>query len=369
MIIDRLRFGALPDGRDVHLFRLRTASEATLEVLEYGGIARSLRVPDRAGALGDVILGYEDLDGYLGDPWFVGGLIGRYAGRIRDGRFTLDGRTHSLDANDGPHHLHGGARGFHRRMWEAAPFASGDGVGVDLRLSDDADGGYPGRVDLHVAYTLTNAHEWIVEFHATADEATIVNPTQHAYFNLAAGAAPDVLGHRLMIQSDAFAATDGALIPTGDLLHVAGTPFDFRSAAGLGARIDDRSLDASRGYDHDFVLNRQGGSDGPAARVLEPRSGRTLEIHTTEPALHLYTGNFLDGSRFGKGGRRFAPRQGFCLETQHLPDSPNHPHFPSTVLRPGEEFRSRTVFAFGVDRGSDRGSRPERPPRVEATRR
>lgn len=359
VIIDRLRFGSLPDGRDVHLFRIRTASEAALEVLEYGGIVRSLRVPDRTGALGDVVLGYDDLDGYLGDPWFVGGLIGRYAGRIRDGRFRLDGREYALEANDGPHHLHGGARGFHRRMWDVTPFASGAGVGVDLRLRDDADGGHPGRLDVHVSYTLTSAHEWIVEFQATADDSTVVNLTQHSYFNLSAGAAPDVLGHRLLIQSDAYAATDAALLPTGDLLHVAGTPFDFRNAAGLGARIDDRSLDGSRGYDHDFVLNRQAGSDAPAARVLEPRSGRTLEIHTTEPTLHLYSGNFLDGSRFGKGGRRFAPRQGLCLETQHLPDSPNHEHFPSTVLRPGEEFRSRTVFAFGVDRALNGRTAPQ----------
>jgi aldose 1-epimerase len=350
VIIDRLRFGTLPDGRDVHLFRLRHGGDVALEVLEYGGIVRALRMPDRTGAAADVVLGYDELAAYLGDPWFIGGIVGRYAGRIRDGRFTLDGREHVLDANDGPHHLHGGARGFHRRMWHVEPFASGSVVGVDLRLADDGEGGYPGRLDVHVAYTLTPANEWIVDYAAEADEATVVNLTQHSYFNLAGGTGADVMAHRLMVNADAFAATDATLVPTGDLLHVAGTPLDFRGGLPIGSRIDDASLRDARGYDHDFVLRRQGDDLALAARVLEPRSGRTMEIHTTEPALHFYSGNFLDGTRFGKGGRRLTPRQGFCLETQHLPDSPNHAHFPPTVLRPGQELRSRTVFAFGTDR-------------------
>ena len=344
-----MRFGSLPDGRDVHLLRLRHASDVTLEVLEFGGIVRALRVPDRTGATADVVLGYDDLAGYLEDPWFVGGIIGRYAGRIRAARFALDGFEHALDPNDGPHHLHGGAHGFHRRMWDIEPFASASGVGVDLRLADDDRGGYPGRLDVHVSYTLTPANEWVVDYEAATDADTVLNLTQHSYFNLS-GTGGDAMAHRLMIHAEAFAATDATLIPTGDLLHVAGTPLDFRGALPIGARIDDPSLGAARGYDHDFVLHRQGDGLASAARVLEPRSGRTLEIRTTEPALHLYSGNFLDGTRFGKGGRRLGPRQGFCLETQHLPDSPNHPHFPSTVLRPGEEFRSRTVFAFGTDR-------------------
>ena len=350
MIIDRLRFGTLPDGRDVHLFRLRLPSDVTLEVLELGAIVRSLRVPDRSGAAGDVVLGYDDLAGYVSDPWFIGGIVGRYAGRIRESRFTLDGRDHVLDTNDGPHHLHGGGRGFHRRLWDIEPFASPSGAGVDLRLSDDGEGGYPGRLDVRVSYTLTPANEWIVEYAAEADDVTVLNLTQHSYFNLSGGASPDVLGHRLLVHADAYAASDATLVPTGDLMHVAGTPLDFRSAAPIGARIDDMSLAAARGYDHDFVLRRPGDAGVTAARMLEPRSGRTLEIRTTEPALHVYSGNHLDGSRFGKGGRRLGLRQGVCLETQHLPDSPNHPQFPTTVLRPGEEFRSRTVFAFGTDR-------------------
>jgi aldose 1-epimerase len=349
VIIDRLRFGTLPDGRDVQLFRLRLTTDVTLEVLELGGIVRSLRVPDRTGAPGDVVLGYDDLDGYVSDPWFLGGIVGRFAGRIREGRFPLDGRTYTLDANDGPHHLHGGARGFHRRLWDVEPFASPSGVGVDLRLRDDDPDGYPGALDVHVSYTLTPANEWIVEYEAETDEMTVLNLTQHSYFNLSGGTG-DVLGHRLLVHADAFAATDAALIPTGDLLHVAGTPLDFRSAAAIGTRVEDAALAASRGYDHDFVLRRPGDTGVTAARLLEPRSGRTLEIRTTEPALHLYSGNFLDGSRFGKGGRRLGLRTGLCLETQHLPDSPNIPQFPTTVLRPGEEFRSRTVFAFGTDR-------------------
>jgi aldose 1-epimerase len=350
VIIDRLRFGTLPDGRDVHLFRLRLPTDVTIEVLELGAIVRSLRVPDRSGLVGDVVLGYDDLEGYASDPWFIGGVVGRYAGRIRAGRFRLDGHEYALDANDGPHHLHGGARGFHRRLWDVEPFASPAGVGVDLRLTDDEQGGYPGRLDVHVSYTLTSANEWIVEYEAEADEATVLNLTQHSYFNLSGGTGADVLGHRLLVHADAFAATDATFVPNGDLLHVADTPLDFRNAAAVGSRIDGPSLMQARGYDHDLVLRRPGDGLVPAARVLEPRSGRTLEIHTTEPALHVYSGNVLDGSRFGKGGRRLGRRQGLCLETQHLPDSPNHPQFPTTVLRPGETFRSRTVYAFGTDR-------------------
>jgi aldose 1-epimerase len=349
VIIDRLRFGALPDGRDVHLFRLRLDGDVTLEVLELGAIVRSLRVPDRTGAVGDVVLGYDDIDGYSSDPWFLGGIVGRYAGRIGHSRYTLDGQEHRLEANNGPHHLHGAARGFHRRLWTVEPFASAAGVGVDLRLSDEAGDGYPGRLEVHASYTLTPANEWIVEYSAETDEATIVNLTQHSYFNLSGGPG-DVAGHRLLVHADAYAAMDATMIPTGDLMHVAGTPLDFRTAAPIGSRIDDASLADARGYDHDFVLRRPGDAGVAAARLLEPRSGRTLEIRTTEPALHVYSGNFLDGSRFGKGGRRLSFRQGLCLETQHLPDSPNRPQFPSTVLRPGETFRSRTVYAFGTDR-------------------
>jgi len=349
VIIDRLRFGSLPDGRDVHLFRLRLTSDVTIEVLELGAIVRSLRVPDRTGAVGDVVLGYDDLEGYVSDSWFLGGIVGRYGGRIAQGRYSLDGQEHQLEANDGPHHLHGAARGYHLRLWDVEPFASPSGVGVVLRLSDEPGGGYPGRLDVEASYTLTPANEWIVEYSAETDEATVLNLTQHSYFNLTGGAG-DVQGHRLLVHADAYVATDATLIPTGDLMHVAGTPLDFRTAAPVGARIDDPSLADARGYDHDFVLRRPGDAGVAAARLLEPRSGRTLEIRTTEPALHVYSGNFLDGSRFGKGGRRLSHRQGLCLETQHLPDSPNHPQFPSTVLRPGETFRSRTVYAFGTDR-------------------
>jgi aldose 1-epimerase len=348
VIIDRLRFGTLPDGRDVHLFRLHQSDGFALEVLDYGGIVRALRAPDRAGTMADVVLGYDDLDGYVTDPWFFGGIIGRYAGRIRDGRFALDGRTFTLAANDGPHHLHGAAHGFHKRLWHAEPFASDAGVGVDLRLADDESGGYPGRLDVHVSYTLTPAHEWIVDYEANADEVTVLNLTQHSYFNLAGRG--DVLGHRVALHADTFAEADATLVPTGALRPVAGTALDFRNGMGIGARIDDPALAASRGYDHDFLVRRDAEGLAPAARVLEPRSGRTLQVATTEPAVHFYSGNFMDSTRFGKGGRRFGPRQGLCLETQHLSDSPNLPEFPSTLLRPGEEFRSRTVYGFGVDR-------------------
>jgi aldose 1-epimerase len=348
VIIDRLPFGTLPDGRAVHLFRLHQSDSFAVEVLDYGGIVRALRVPDRAGTLTDVVLGYDDLDGYVTDPWFFGGIIGRYAGRIREGRFELDGWSVRLATNNGPHHLHGAGHGFHKRLWRAEPFASAGNVGIDLRLTDDASGGYPGLLEVHVAYTLTAAHEWIVDYEATAGEVTVLNLTQHTYFNLAGRG--DVLGHRLAVNADTFAEVDDTLVPTGALRPVAGTPLDFRNGVAIGTRIDDEALRASQGYDHDFVVRRDADGLAPAARVLEPRSGRTLQVATTEPALHVYSGNFMDGSRFGKGGRRFGPRQGLCLETQHLPDSPNHPEFPSTVLRPGEEFRSRTVYGFGVDR-------------------
>src|SRR5438093_3763684 len=269
------------------------------------------------------------------------------------GRFTLDGKTYTLPVNNGPNTLHGGVTGFDKVVWEAEPFRHGDTVGVTLAYtSPDGDQGFPGTLRARVTYTLTPADELIVDYLATTDKATPVNLSQHTYFNLAGEGNGDILGHVLAINAARYTPVDATLIPTGDLVALAGTPFDFRTPTAIGARIDkqDPQLQNGRGYDHNFVLDRSspGGGLIVAARVVEPASGRTLQISTTEPGLQFYSGNFFDGTIRGKGGHVYPLRSGFCLETQHFPDSPNHATFPSTILRPGEEYRSRTVFAFGV---------------------
>jgi aldose 1-epimerase len=303
--------------------------------------------------LGDVVLGYETLDGYLRATPYFGAIIGRYANRIGGARFTLDGRTYRLAANNGSNHLHGGLRGFDKVVWHAEPFRSDSGLGVTLTyVSPDSEEGYPGRLEATVTYTWTDDDRLIMDYVATSDQATPVNLTQHSYFNLAAEAAGTVLDHVLQLDADAFTPVDSTLIPTGEIAPVAGTPFDFTTPSAIGARIDagDQQIRFGRGYDHNFVLRRSGPGLVHAARVSEPTSGRALDVWTTEPGLQFYSGNFLDGSITGKGGRIYARRSGLCLETQHYPDSPNHREFPSTILRPGEEYRSRTVFAFSVAR-------------------
>jgi aldose 1-epimerase len=326
----------MPDGRAVEVFTLANARGLEVRIITYGGIIVSLQAPDRHGRRDDVVLGYDTLDGYLTSSRYVGAIVGRYANRIAQGRFRLDGRTYQLARNNGPHHLHGGTRGFDKVLWEAGPFQNARGAGVLLtHTSPDGDEGYPGSLSIRVTYTLTDANELIADFAATTDRPTPVNLTQHSYFNLAGRGAGDVLRHELMIDADRFTPVDATLIPTGVLAPVAGTPFDFRQPTAIGARIDqpDAQLAIGKGYDHNFVLNRQGSAAElrHAARVVEPVSGRTLEVLTTEPGLQLYTGD----------------RRAFCLETQHFPDSPNQPEFPSTILRPGGEYRSRTVFVFG----------------------
>ena len=300
-------------------------------------------------------LGFDDLDGYLKASPYFGAVVGRYANRIAKGRFTLDGKTYTLPVNNGPNTLHGGVTGFDKVVWEAEPFRHGDSVGVTLAYtSRDGDQGFPGTLPARVTYTLTPADELIVDYLATTDKATPVNLSQHTYFNLAGEGDGDILGHVLAINAARYTPVDATLIPTGDVADLAGTPFDFRTPTAIGARIDkqDPQLQNGRGYDHNFVLDRSspGGGLIVAARVVEPASGRTLQISTTEPGLQFYSGNFLDGTIRGKGGHVYPLRSGFCLETQHFPDSPNHANFPSTILRPGEEYRSRTVFAFGVSR-------------------
>ncbi len=351
--INRAPFGKAPDGTAVEVFTLTNVHGVEVRAISYGGIIVSLRVPDRAGRLDDVALGYDTLEGYLRDTPYFGAVVGRYGNRIAKGRFTLDGVTYRLATNNGPNHLHGGIKGFDKVVWQAEPFRHDSGVGVAFtHVSPDGDEGYPGTLRARVSYTLTDRDELIVDYDATADKATPVNLTQHTYFNLAGAGSRDVLEHELWINADSFTPVDSTLIPTGEIAPVEGTPFDFRTPTAIGARIgaDNQQLRYGGGYDHNFVLRREGSGLGHAARVVEPSTGRTLDVYTTEPGLQFYSGNFLDGSITGKGGRVYRHRFGFCLETQHYPDSPNHPQFPSTILRPGEEYRSRTVFVFGVGR-------------------
>jgi galactose mutarotase-like enzyme len=333
-------------------FTLTNAHGIEVRVITYGGIITSIRTPDRAGHLDDIVLGFDSLAGYLqGSPYF-GAIVGRYANRIANGEFSLDGTTYHLAKNNGPNSLHGGIRGFDKVVWSGEPFQSDSGTGVTLRYtSKDGEEGFPGTVVARVTYTLTPRDELIVDYEATSDKATPINLSQHTYWNLHGSAGGEILDHLLSLDAPAFTPVDSTLIPTGEIVPVEGTPFDFRTATRIGARIgqDNEQLRFGRGYDHNWVLAR-GGKTGlvHAARLVEPNSGRTLDVSTTEPGLQFYSGNFLDGSIKGKGGRVYAHRTGLCLETQHFPDSPNHPSFPSTILRPGATYRSRTVFTFGV---------------------
>ena len=349
--VTRADFGTTPSGEAVDLFTLTNAHGVVVKAMTYGGIVTAIETPDRAGRLGDIVLGYDSLAGYLKATPYFGAIIGRYGNRIGHAQFTLDGTTYRLPANDGPNTLHGGTVGFDKVVWDAEPFWTDSGVGVAFtHTSPDGDQGFPGKLEVRVTYTLTSTNELVVDYHATTDKATPVNLTQHSYFNLAGDGAGDVLGHVLWLGASRYTPVDSGLIPTGALAPVAGTPFDFTTATAIGARIaqDDEQLKRGRGYDHNFVLDRTGPGLVHAARAVEPTTGRTLDVFTTEPGIQFYSGNFLDGSITGKAGHVYRHRNGFCLETQHFPDSPNQPGFPSTILRPGAEYTSRTVFSFGV---------------------
>jgi aldose 1-epimerase len=347
--VTHVPFGKTPEGKGVDLYTLTNASGVEVRAMTYGGIITSIKVPDRAGSLGDVVLGFDTLDGYLKDSPYFGAIVGRYGNRIAKGQFTLDGRTYKLAVNNGPNHLHGGVKGFDKAVWTARVVENPAGVGVELkRTSPDGEEGYPGTLNATVTYTLTDKNELIVKYEATTDKATPVNLTQHTYFNLAGSG--DILGHELMLNADRYLPVDATLIPTGELAPVAGTPFDFRKPTAIGARItqNDPQLKNGNGYDHNWVLNRTGPGLQIAARVVEPKSGRTLEVATTQPGVQFYSGNFLDGTIKGKGGTVYSQRSGLCLETQHFPDSPNHPAFPTTTLAPGQIYSTQTVFTFGV---------------------
>jgi len=348
-MIEREPFGAMPDGRMVERLTLRNARGMEVSFIAHGGAITSILVPDRDGVMADVVLGYRTLDEYLRDRVWLGPLIGRYANRIAGGRFTLDGRDYHLPRNDGPNHLHGGPRGFDHVLWDVDPLP--DAAGAVLTHTSPAGAeGYPGTLAVRVTYTLTDADELSVDYHATTDAPTPVSLTQHSYFNLAGEGSGDVLAHELTLNASRITPVDECVIPTGELRPVAGTPFDFTTPTALGARIDagDEQLRITGGYDHNFVLDRAGDGLELAARLHDPASGRVLEIHTTEPGIQLYTGNALDRTIIGKSGRPYARRTGVALETQHFPDSPNQPRLPSTILRPGETYRSRTVYRFGV---------------------
>lgn len=347
--VTRTPFGTAPSGEKVELVTLTNAAGMEVEVLNYGGIVKSIRVPDRHGKFADVVLGYDSMEGYATNPPYLGALIGRYANRIAKAQFTLDGKTYKLAANNNGNSLHGGLKGFDKAVWHAEPFEKGGDTGVVLtHTSPDGEEGYPGTLSLRVTYTLTKSNELMLDYTATTDKPTVVNLTHHDYFNLAGEGSGNVLAHVLMINADRYSPVDANMIPQAKPASVAGTPFDFRKPTPIGARIDadDTQLKYGNGYDHNFIINHKGNDLALAARVEEPKSGRVLEVRTTEPGVQLYTANFLD--TVGKSGHAYKKHDAFCLETQHFPDSPNHPTFPTTTLRPGQTFHSTTVYAFST---------------------
>lgn len=344
--IMKTSFGNLPDGRAVDLYTLKNRGGVEVTITNYGGIVTSVKTPDKAGRMADIVHGFESLAGYLKPNPYFGAIIGRYGNRIGKGEFTLDGKKYTLAKNNGPNALHGGLKGFDKQLWSARI----DGQNLVLTyVSKDGEEGYPGTLTAQVIYSLSDANELKIEYASTTDKATVVNLTNHSYWNLAGSGTN--LNHVLRLEASRFTPVDSGLIPTGELRPVAGTPFDFTKPAAIGARIDsnDEQIRLGKGYDHNFVLNSGGGKLAIAAWVSEPGSGRWLEVWTTEPGVQFYTGNFLDGSVSGKG-RKYDFRSGFCLETQHFPDSPNKPAFPSVVLKPGQTRRSTTIYKFGVDR-------------------
>ncbi|MDD8025450.1 MAG: galactose mutarotase [Acidobacteriota bacterium] len=344
MNIQKAPFGRLPDGANVDIYTLVNARGLKARIMTYGAILVSLDLPDRTGAFADCVLGYDSLDGYLKTTPYFGAIVGRYGNRIAKGSFSLEGKTYVLAVNDGKNHLHGGVKGFDKVIWTAEPFEEANGVGLKLGyLSKDGEEGYPGNLNVTVVYLLTNDDELRIDYEATTDKATPVNLTSHSYFNFTGGSR-DVLTHEITLAADRYTPVDAGLIPTGKLDPVAGTPMDFTTPVAIGSRIDR----VAGGYDHNYVLTSGGGAMALAARAVEPGSGRVMEVLTDQPGIQFYTGNFLDGTIAGKGGRAYGKHWGFCLETQHFPDSPNQPSFPTTILRPGDTYRTRTTFKFSV---------------------
>lgn len=343
MSIKKEFFGETKDGEKVDLYTLINGSGMIVKITNYGGIVTTIIVPDKKGEFADVVLGFDNLEDYLGAHPYFGAIVGRYGNRIAKGKFTLNGVTYTLATNNGNNHLHGGMKGFDKVVWQAREIKTENEVGVRLSyVSKDGEEGYPGNLSVFVTYSLNDDNEFKIDYMAETDKPTPVNLTHHSYFNLEGAGSGDILGHLLTIHADQYTSVDDELIPTGELKQVEETPLDFRRPIAIGARIKD----VKGGYDHNYVLNNTDGSLRLVARVTAPGSGRVMDVLTTEPGIQFYSGNFLDGSNKGKNEKVYHRYYGFCLETQHFPDSPNHPAFPSTILKPGQKYRHHTIYKF-----------------------
>ncbi len=352
--IEKKGWGKLADGTPADLYVLTNAKGVEATITNYGATVVSLKVADKDGRLGDIVLGLGTLDGYLKGCPFFGCIVGRYGNRIAKGQFSLGGKTYTLAVNNGPNHLHGGLKGLDKVLWSAKPVTAADGVALQLEYtSADGEEGYPGRLKVTVVYTLTNAHELKIDYSGSTDKETVVNLTNHSYFNLNGDGAGDILGHELLLHASRFTPVDANLIPTGELAPVAGTPLDFTQPHAIGERIDAADVQIQRGggYDHNFVIDGAAGTLRPAGKAWSAKTGRLLEVLTTEPGVQFYTGNNLDGTVIGKTGKAYAKRTGFCLETQHYPDSPNQRSFPTTVLKPGQQYKTQTIYRFSIASG------------------
>lgn len=349
--ISETSFGTLPDGTALKLFTLRNTSGIEANITNYGGIIVSLKTPDRDGKFEDIVLGYDSLAGYLKAPSFFGALVGRYGNRIANGKFKLDGKTYTLVQNNGKNHLHGGTKGFDKVVWTPEASSTADAATLKLTyLSKDMEEGYPGNLQVTVVYTLGNDNALSISYEATTDKTTVINLTNHSYFNLSGNTRRDILGHTLTLNASKFIPVDAGLIPTGELKPVKGTPFDFTQPSVIGARINDPDpqIKIGRGYDHCYVFDKPAGTYEQVGTLYDSISGRQMDVFTSEPGTQLYTGNFLDGSITGKFNTVYAQRYAVCLETQHFPDSPNQPEFPSVVLKPGDVYKTRTAYQFSA---------------------
>ncbi|SDB34281.1 aldose 1-epimerase [Flavobacteriaceae bacterium MAR_2010_188] len=349
--IEKSSFGIGEDSTAIEQYTLKNENGVELNVITYGGRITSLKLPDKNGDLENVVLGFDNIKDYQKENPYFGALIGRYGNRIAKGKYTLDGQEYKLATNDGSNHLHGGVNGFDKVVWKAEPMEDGDNSSIKLTyMSQDNEEGYPGNLDVTVIYTLTNDNEIKVSYKAIADKATVVNLTQHAYFNLSGDFSKEILDHEVVVDADEYLPVDETLIPTGEIRKVKGTPFDFNSAKKIGEEInaDNEQLKRGKGYDHCWVLNGEAGNERFVASAYDEYSGRSMEIFTDQPAIQFYTGNFLDGTLRSPNGGTYAHRTGFCLETQHYPDSPNQQAFPTTVLKPGETYETKTIFKFSV---------------------
>lgn len=348
-MINKKLFGKLPTGEEVYLYTLTNKNGMEVKIINYGATVVSLTAPNRDGKYEDVVLGYDNLEDYVNGNSFFGCIVGRYGNRINKGKFKLDGKEYQLTINDGENHLHGGIIGFHKVLWKAEPIINDSSESLKLSYkSSDGEQGYPGNLSIEVVYTLTDNNELLIDYSAITDKPTILNPTHHSYFNLSGSFDNTILNHELLIDADYITPVNSQLIPTGELMKVENTPFDFHSFRKIGERINDdhEQLKYGKGYDHNWVLNNFNGRIRKVAELYEPSSGRAMEVLTDQPGLQFYSGNFLDGSIKGKNGIRYNHRTGLCLETQHFPDSPNHPNFPSVVLRPGEKYTQKTMYRF-----------------------